>query len=147
MRDRCPPQSARNATTGSTRVASGRLCRSGRHIIGICRLANLDLEEFFPLVYLRPSSPLLATDPASPADPPLPEDLSVLHDFLDPYFGSWLLREEQEEIRELLRVACSSLSTAPWVLWWLEAETRRKSLWSAFRSSMGMSGGCLDPNG
>jgi len=133
-----------------SRLFQGRAPLKLSHITGICRLAGLDPGEFFRLVYLRPSSSLLSTDPEPPADPPLPKHRDVLADFFEPHPLNRLLRvsrEEQVEAQELFRVVCSSMTTARWVLWWLEDETRLRSLRSAFRTSMGMGGGCFDPNG
>lgn len=133
-----------------SRLFRGRAPLKLSHITGICRLAGLDLGEFFRLAYLRPSNSPLSTYPETPADPALPKHLDVLCDFFEPHPLNRLLRvsrEEQEEVRELLRVVCSSMTTARWVLWWLEDEARLSSLRSALRTGVGRSGGCLDPNG
>jgi hypothetical protein len=133
-----------------SRLFQGKAPLKLSHITGICRVADLDPGEFFRLVYLRPSSSLLSTDPQTPSDPSLPKHLAVLGDFFEPHPLNRLLRasrEEQEEVRELFRVICSSMATARWVLWWLEDETRLRSLRSALRTSIGMGGGGFDPNG
>ena len=143
------------AALGLSRGTLSRLFKSTAplkfsHITGICRLADLSPGEFFRLVYLRPSSSHLSTDPEATSAPSLPKHLDILDDFFEPHPLNRFLRvsrEEKEEVQELLRVVFSSLSTARWVLWWLEDETRRRSLRSAFRTSMGMGGGCFDPNG
>jgi len=144
------------AAMGLSRGTLSRLFRGKAplklsHIAGICRLADLDLGEFFRLVYSRPSSPLLSTYPETLAAPPLPKHLDVFGDFFEPDPFNRLLRvsreEQEEEVRELFRVVCSSMTTARWVLWWLEDEARLGSFRSILRTGIGRSGGCLDPNG
>jgi transcriptional regulator with XRE-family HTH domain len=134
-----------------SRLFQGKAPLKLSHITGICRLADLDLGEFFRLAYPRPSSSLLSTYPETLADPRLPRHLDVFGDFFEPHPLNRLLRvsreAQEEEVRELLRVVCSSMTTARWVLWWLEDEARLSSLRSALRTGIGMSGGCLDPNG
>jgi len=133
-----------------SRLFKGRAPLKLSHITGICRLASLDLGEFFRLVYLRPSRSLLSTYPETPAALSLPKHRDVLCDFFEPHPLNRLLRlsqEEQEEARELFRVVCSSLNTARWALWWLEDEAHLRSLRSALRTVIPMGGGCLDPNG
>jgi transcriptional regulator with XRE-family HTH domain len=146
------------AALGLSRGTLSRLFKGTRplkvsHITGICRLAGLDSGEFFPLVYLRRSSSLLSTDPEPPSAPALPKPPALVSDNLfEPHPLNRFLRvsrAEREEVQELLRVVCSSLSTARWVLWWLEDEARRRNLRAALRASLGLggSGGCVDPNG
>ena len=127
-----------------SRLFRGRAPLQLSHITGICRLAGLDLGEFFRRVYSRPSSPLLSTYPETLAAPPLPKHLDIFGDFFEPHVSR---EEQEEEVRELLRVVCSSMTTARWVLWWLEDEARLSSLRSAFRIGIGRSSCGLDPNG
>jgi transcriptional regulator with XRE-family HTH domain len=89
-----------------SRLFQGKAPLKLSHITGICRVADLDPGEFFRLVYLRPSSSLLSTDPEAPSDPSLPKHLAVLGDFFEPHPLNRLLRasrEGQEEVRELFR--------------------------------------------
>jgi hypothetical protein len=75
----------------------------------------------------------------------LTKHLALLADILEPHHLEKIihcLREEQEEVRDLFRAACSSVNTARWVLGWLEAETRLRSLAGALWGHLG-----TDPNG
>jgi transcriptional regulator with XRE-family HTH domain len=132
-----------------SRVFKGTRPLRFSHITGICRLAGLSPGGFFHLVYHSRS--LLATYPDLPGDEPPPKSPVHTFDFLDPDLSELFRfdREEQEEVRELFRAVFSSVTTARWVLWWLEDEASRKNAWVALRTSLGLGrgGGCLDPNG